>query len=109
MIEKNKLRFVIGPTPNTDFKVYIGDQDISEKLMVKSFATKLDAKTGFTTVELEVYSDQMEILADVVNVNVVNWPRRSLWQHIVNAKDTFMLHVGDPIRRAVFGRRKVQL
>lgn len=109
MIEKNKLRFKIGPTPSNDFHVYLGDEDISDRLMVKSLAMKIDANTGFMTVTMEVYSDQLEILADVVNVNVVNWPRRTLWQHIVNLKDLFMLHVGDPIRRAIFGRRKVQL
>jgi hypothetical protein len=99
MIEKNKLRFVIGPTPNMDFKVFLGEEDISDKLMVKSFSTKLDANTGFTTVSMEVYSDQMEILADVVNVNVVNWPRRTVLGHLRNLKDLFMLHIGDQIVR----------
>lgn len=101
MMEKNQLRFVIGPRPNTDFKVFLGEQEISNKLMVKSLAMRIDADTGFTKVDMQVYADQLEILADVVNVNIVKWPRRSVWQHIVNAKDYFMLYVGDPIRRRV--------
>lgn len=100
-MSQNQLRFVIGPTPN-DFRAFLGDQDISDRLLVKSFRLKpIDADSGATTVELEVYADRIDVVTQTVNVHVVGWPRRTPIQWLRNLWDTFMLHVGDPIRRRI--------
>lgn len=65
------LRIVVGPNVNDDFQVFIDDKDVTMKLMVKSMSMNIDADTGATTVNLECYADNIEILAEVVNVRVI--------------------------------------
>ena len=69
----NNLKIVIGPNVNEPggFKVFLGDEDITEKLHVKSMTLKVSSDPDITTVNLECYAENIEILASAVNVTVI--------------------------------------
>lgn len=65
------LKIIVGPNPQDNFQVLLGDEDVTDKLLVRSMAFKMDFDTGATTVDLECYADGVEVIADAVNVNIV--------------------------------------
>ena len=67
----DKLRFVIGENCHDKFEIWLGDENIADRLQVKSL--KCDLSSGqFTTVTLEVYADEIDIMPKAVNVELVN-------------------------------------
>lgn len=72
----NQLRIKIGPLVNRDFQVFLGDEDVTEKLMVKAIDMHADAREGLVRVTLDVYADNVEIIPDELVLRTEEWPPR---------------------------------
>jgi hypothetical protein len=82
-MKNNQLRIKIGPNINKDFQVFLGDEDVTEKLSVKSVEMKAGADDGLLHVTLDIYADGVEILTDEVVLRVEEWPlRRSFLERL---------------------------
>lgn len=75
-----QLRIKIGPVINEDFQVFLGEEDITEKLCVTGVRMNADADSGLLSVTMDIFADCVEILPSEVVVRIEDkWPRRKSW------------------------------
>lgn len=69
------LKFEIGENPQVDggFKVLLDGKDVTERLRVISFETRI-ARDELTVVKLECYADGVDVLAGQTDVKLEPWP-----------------------------------
>lgn len=72
MMSDPKLKITIGPNPNQDFKITLGDEDVTEKFHVKQLDLRVSGDSGPTTVELLCYVDEVEIMPDTAQIRVID-------------------------------------
>lgn len=70
MTDKNQLRLKIGQLTQHDFQAFLGDQDITDSLCIKSIRMEADSDTYRTKLTLEVYPEGLEIIPDDTVIKV---------------------------------------
>lgn len=84
-MKNNQLRIKIGPIIGQDFQVFIGEEDVTEKLMIKAVEMKADADGGLLRVMLDVYTDNIEIIPGELVLRTEEWPpKQTLWQRFTS-------------------------
>ena len=66
------LRFEIGRNPNKDFKVLLGDEDITDRLLITRLEVKVDPKE-ITKVKLELIPDGVCVIAGHADVTFLDF------------------------------------
>lgn len=52
----DRFRIELGPT-SQEFRLFLGDEDITQRLMVKSLSIHVSGDSGYVTANMEVYVD----------------------------------------------------
>lgn len=64
------MRLKIGQNPNKDFQIFLGDEDVTDRMVVKSLRVSVDP-VSMTTATMEVYIDHCDIDIDNTRVNLL--------------------------------------
>lgn len=81
-----QLRIKIGPDVHKDFQIFLGEEDVTDKIAVESLSMDANANKGSLKVTMVVYADNIEIIPDDTTIRVVEWPPHLSWWAYFKAK-----------------------